>query len=60
MRRNHPKVFYKFIEEPNLKPKKILIVDDQGFNIDAVKVVLKYSVGVIDIKKICDSAFNGK
>ena len=34
-----------------------MIVDDQGFNIDAVKIVLEFSVK-IDVS-ICDSALNG-
>ena len=42
------------------RPKRILIVDDQGFNIDAVMIILKYSIRIIEVKKICDSAFNGK
>lgn len=41
-------------------PNRILIVDDQGFNIDAVQVILKYSIKMIDVKKICDKAFNGQ
>ena len=42
------------------RPKRILIVDDQGFNIDAVMIILKYSIRIIEVKKICDTAFNGK
>ena len=38
--------------------KKILIVDDQLFNIDALKVILKYRLK-IDTDEICDVAFNG-
>jgi CheY-like chemotaxis protein len=40
--------------------KKILIVDDQSFNIDAANVILKYSVKLKDFKEICDYALNGK
>ena len=32
--------------------KKILIVDDIHYNIDALKIILEYSVG-IDTEKIC-------
>ena len=39
--------------------KKILIVDDQSFNIEAVLIILKYSVG-LDSQSICDKAFNGQ
>ena len=28
------------------RTKKILIVDDQTFNIDALKIILKYQIGV--------------
>ena len=38
---------------------KILIVDDQWFNIEAIKIILKYKVG-IDTSAICDFALNGK
>ena len=38
---------------------KILLVDDQSFNIDALVVILKYSVGV-DSKKYCDRALSGE
>ena len=57
---DEPKINYKYIDVPSDSPKKILIVDDQGFNIDAIMVILKYSIRVIDVKKICDKAFNGK
>jgi PleD family two-component response regulator len=32
-------------EEPRVV-KRILIVDDQPFNIDALTIILKYSIGV--------------
>ena len=38
--------------------KKILIVDDQSFNIEAVLIILKYSVG-LDSQNVCDKAFDG-
>jgi PleD family two-component response regulator len=40
--------------------KKILIVDDQGFNIDALIIILKYSIKLKDVKEICDCVYDGK
>ena len=37
-----------------------MIVDDQGFNIDAIMIILKYSIKVKDAREICDSVYNGK
>ena len=37
---------------------RILIVDDQSFNIEAIKIVLKYRLG-IDSDHICDTALSG-
>ena len=37
---------------------KILIVDDQSFNIEALKIILKYSIG-LDSDIFCDSALSG-
>jgi PleD family two-component response regulator len=39
-------------------PKRILIVDDQSFNIEAVKIILKYHIG-LDSKAYCEEALNG-
>ena len=39
--------------------KRILIVDDQNFNIDAAMIILKYSVKLINSQDICDTAQNG-
>jgi CheY-like chemotaxis protein len=39
---------------------KILIVDDQSFNIEAATVILKYSVRIKNPDQICDSAIHGK
>jgi CheY-like chemotaxis protein len=36
-----------------------LIVDDIGFNIDSIKIILKYSAK-INTDQICDKAFNGE
>jgi hypothetical protein len=36
-----------------------LIVDDQQYNIEAMKIVLQYNVG-IDADRLCDQAQNGK
>lgn len=38
---------------------KILIVDDQSFNIDALKIILKFSIN-IDTDTLCDKATNGQ
>ena len=57
---DEPQIAYKYLDASLNQPKRILIVDDQGFNIDAIMVILKYSVRVIDVKKICDKAFDGK
>ena len=45
--------------EEIVKRKKILIVDDQGFNIQALKVILKYSIGISDEESL-EYAFNGQ
>ena len=37
---------------------RILIVDDQAFNIEAIKIVLKFKLG-IDSNLICDTALTG-
>ena len=37
-----------------------MIVDDQSYNIDALFMILKYAIQVKDIKKVVDSAFDGK
>ena len=39
--------------------KKILIVDDQIFNINALMIILQHSVK-IDSEAICDTAISGK
>jgi PleD family two-component response regulator len=38
--------------------QKILIVDDQSFNIQALKVILKFKIG-IDVDSVCDFTFDG-
>ena len=38
---------------------RILIVDDQQFNIEALIIILKYGLG-IDTDSVCDFCFNGK
>ena len=49
------------IEQLIPKPKKkILIVDDQGFNIDAILIILKYSIKLKDTKETCDCVYDGK
>jgi hypothetical protein len=39
--------------------KRILIVDDQGFNIDALMIILKYSIKLKDLAEICDCVYDG-
>ena len=48
----------KFVEarHQSIVPK-ILIVDDQVFNIDALKIILQYKLGIP--ASICDSALSG-
>ena len=38
--------------------KKILIVDDQSFNIEALLIILKYNLG-LDSKFYCETALSG-
>ena len=45
--------------EPKEKKKKILIVDDQIFNINALFIILQHSVK-IDTTALCDRAISGK
>jgi CheY-like chemotaxis protein len=40
--------------------RRILIVDDQSFNIDAMLIILQYSIKIKDCSSICDSAFDGQ
>lgn len=41
------------------RTQKILIVDDEHYNIDAMKIILKYHCN-IDSESICDKVFDGK
>lgn len=41
------------------KESKILLVDDQGYNRTALKIILKHHAKV-DVENICDEAGNGK
>ena len=40
--------------------RRILIVDDQEYNIEALKTILEYSVGLKDINQRADKAFDGQ
>ena len=40
--------------------RRILIVDDQIFNIQALKTILKFSVGLQDINDQIDHVFDGQ
>jgi len=37
-----------------------MIVDDQPYNIMALKTILKYSVGIKDIERLSVQAFDGQ
>ena len=39
--------------------KKILIVDDEIFNIEAIRIILEYHFDMNDISSFCDCAMNG-
>ena len=43
-----------------LDKRKIMIVDDQSFNIDALIIILRFSLGISNIKKFCDRANDGQ
>lgn len=47
----------KFAEKK--KDAKILLVDDEDYNLTALKIILKYHIKV-DVDKFCDEAVNGK
>ena len=50
------------IQEPNQINfnRKIMIVDDQPYNIMALKTILQYSVGIKDIERLSVKAFDGQ
>ena len=39
-------------------PNKILLVDDQDFNLDAIEIIMKYKLK-INVAKICVRATSG-
>ena len=43
-----------------LNRNKILIVDDEIFNIEAAKAVLECRINLKNTDQICDSALNGQ
>jgi PleD family two-component response regulator len=49
----------QIIKNKRREQKRILIVDDQIFNINALLIILEHSVK-IDCQSICDKATNGK
>ena len=51
---NYDQIGYNSIEF-----KKILIVDDQSFNLDAAKVILQHGVNLANIDQILEFAMNG-
>lgn len=50
-----------YFQQPNANkgPTRILLVDDEAFNIEALKIILKFHCN-IDSDKICDVAWNGE
>ena len=44
----------------NNDKERILIVDDEAFNIQAVKIVMQTVAGIINPNSICDEAENGQ
>ena len=49
----------KFKSSINLVKKRILIVDDEVFNIQAIKIIMKYFIK-LDPELVCDTAQNGE
>ena len=47
-----------FFQNPFLKQKKILLVDDEPFNLMALHNILEVA-GILDHKEICVEALNG-
>jgi CheY-like chemotaxis protein len=39
--------------------KKILIIDDEQFNIESVKIILEYQGGIYNIETVSSTALNG-
>ena len=61
---NNEETEVELFEEDIIVPKvvqqhKILVVDDEKYNIDAAFIILKYRIG-IDISKVCLGAIGGK
>ena len=42
-----------------VKNKKILIIDDQSFNIEALMIILRYKIG-LNSKFYCETALSGR
>ena len=43
-----------------LKNQRILIVDDQIFNLDAMMIILKHSIKIKDCHRVCDCVYDGQ
>lgn len=41
------------------KVPKILLVDDEEYNLTALKIILQYHIK-LDVDKVCDEALNGQ
>ena len=46
-------------DRSNNGTNKILIVDDQQFNIDAIEIILEYGLN-LKVRKFCECAYNGR
>ena len=47
------------IQDKPVNDQKILIADDIDYNIDALKIILEYSLN-LDVPKVCVQAYNGQ
>ena len=46
--------------EKNINKRQILIVDDEIFNIEAIKVILEHRFDISNVDSICEIAMNGQ
>ena len=50
----------KLIKNMMTSKKKVLIVDDEQFNIEAAKMILEYRCGLKTTQQLCDIAKDGE
>jgi CheY-like chemotaxis protein len=54
----------RFSQELQLLPikssKRILIVDDEIFNIEAIKIILEFAFNIKYVDAVCDFTLNGQ